>query len=163
MEDDYVQLVGATCPVCSERIGTAREARPCATCKTPVHRKCAAAHACAPRPAATPPAAPATKRRNFLPYVGATIGVMVAATLSPMINHWRELSFIRERAARDLRCSVDDVTVDVRDDEIHASGCHDHVSYLVGCRPITRDECLVAENMSDHEVNDLIDERLHLR
>jgi hypothetical protein len=42
------QVVGSTCGVCAKRIVLALDGTSCAACHAPLHRECAAGHACPP-------------------------------------------------------------------------------------------------------------------
>jgi hypothetical protein len=157
-----MQLVGQTCVRCAARLTIAIESVGCPRCGRPFHQRCVAGHDCVERPAplevvSTP--APRSKARIW----GPIAGVVFAASLSPFLSRSREATLVRERAARDLRCAVDQVQVKKAGNFVMAEGCGDKAEYFISCRPLSREACMTMTEYPQGAVTDMIDRRLRGR
>jgi len=134
----------------------ANEGTVCARCDQAFHLECQPQHDCIEK--TTPPPAPPAKKTAF--YWGPILGVVLAAGLSPVISRWRDRTFLVEKAAKDLHCAPEQVTIETHRNAILAHGCDDSIEYLRLCSNIRLDECLQLSSPSKNEVNSLIRQRL---
>jgi len=61
----------------------------------------------------------------------------------PMIRSSRAKARLTERVAQFLSCPVAEVAVHVEGNTVTAKGCGIERDYLIVCRPVEREECLV--------------------
>ncbi len=155
--NDEVQIAGRKCAICSGRLGSERDGCACPTCSAVTHHDCASAHVCTPRVVEAP--SPARTRPRAI-WLGPVLGAVVGVVTMPYVRACKEDDYLRERAARALRCTPERVTVERTDAFIKARGCHDEVEYFVSCMPLDRDGCLIESQSSSADVNDMIMERL---